>query len=225
MKITKKELEEMINIIRNSPSEGGRRVRINELSKKFGISPQTIYYHINKTLPDKIVSDSTRHKQSLKRRKKAIELFKKGYSTEQIAKELNITEKTARRYLHGIINKRGRKRKLDKDSITAIINMAKVGYTQEEIIKHFNVSKFTLRRTLKEYLQKYSLKDLKLLTVNSRGKGNMKYAIIELYKQGLSNVEITSKLGVNLFIVNKAIKNYKEELKKQESNKIKEKTQ
>lgn len=202
MKLTKEQVGEMIKLV-----ESGEPIW--RIAKKFNVRVQTVYYHLNKLHPERISVDSVRHAKSLNKRKKALELYRKGVPIKEIAKIVGLKENTVKYYLNGFL-KRGIN--LTDDDVREILLLARKGFTLDEIAKKYNLKPQTLKRKLWMYA---SLKEgdklpdgAELITKKDRHFGNISKKVVELHRNGMSNVEIARLFDLNLLTINKLLKKY-----------------
>jgi len=203
-KLTEDEINEIIHLINNGKS-------VKEISKIYGVVPQTVYYHLNKKGIEKIRINSKRHNTTIERLYKARHLYSQGKSIQEIAKTLGVKESTVKRYLNGFINdKQGRRKKVDASVINRVLRLIMEGHDYDTIGKQLNISPITLRKAIRSAIRNGAIPNDKLWLVSGVTPNYfVRRKIIELLKDGLEPVDIAKTTGVPLVYINKLCKNFK----------------
>lgn len=203
-KLTNDDIQHIIYLINNGKS-------VREIAETYGVLPQTIYYHLNKHNVSKIQFKSKRHKNALKRRKKAISMYSQGKSLNEIAKELGVKNSTVKRYLNGFISDSpGRRKKVDKSVINLALRMIREGHDYDSIAERVNASVITLKKAIRSAVKEGIISDDDLWLVTGKSPVfNVKRKLIEMLESGVPPVEVARATGVSLVYINGLTKKLK----------------
>ena len=159
------------------------------------------------------------------RRKKVLELNKKGNTNTKIAEILGISEGTVRNDLKKLAeegeiikkNKSEKKRQTQEERRTKVLELKEEGKTNKEIAKILGTSEMTVGKDIKE-LEKQGIPVKKSLE-------KRKNQILTLNKEGKSNKEIAEMLGISIGQISYIIKQLKDQGENIKKNPTKEKKQ